>query len=75
MAEVEITIIEEVKCLKNEIKALRKELKKPNASKEELLTFKMLGRHKHIINQQAWRGGGNTSMPYTRSQIAYPPGW
>ena len=54
MAEVEITIIEEVKRLKNEIKALRKELKKPNASKEELLTFEMLGRHKHIINQQAW---------------------
>ena len=54
MAEVEITIIEEVKCLKNEIKALRKELKKPNASKEELLTFEMLGRHRHVINQQAW---------------------
>ena len=46
MAEVEITIIKEVKCLKNEIKALWKELKKPNASKEELLTFEMLGRHK-----------------------------
>ena len=41
MAEVEITVIEEVKCLKN-------------TSKEELLTFEMLGRHKHIINQQAW---------------------
>ena len=54
MAEVEITVIEEVKCLKNEIKALRKELKKPNASKEELLTFEMLGRYKHIISQQAW---------------------
>ena len=45
MAEVEISIMEEVKRLKNEIKALRKELKKPNASKEELLNFEMLGRH------------------------------
>ena len=54
MAEVEITVIEEVKGLKNEIKALRKELKKPNASKEELLTFEMLGRYQHVINQQAW---------------------
>ena len=54
MAEVEIAVMEEVKCLKNEIKALRKELKKPNTSKEELLTFKMLGRHRHVIQQQAW---------------------
>ena len=54
MAEVEITVIEEVKCLKNEIKVLRKELKKPNASKEEILTFEMLGRYRHVINQQAW---------------------
>ena len=54
MAEVEITVMEEVKDLKNEIKALRKELNKPNASKEELLTFEMLGRYQHIVNQQAW---------------------
>ena len=54
MVEVQITVIEEVKRLKNEIKALRKELKKPNTSKEEILTFEMLGRYKHIINQQAW---------------------
>ena len=54
MAEVEITVIEEVKGLKNEIKALRKELNKPNASKEELLTFEMLGRYQHVINQQVW---------------------
>ena len=54
MAEVEITVIDEVKRLKNEIKVLRKELKKPNASKEELLTFEMLGRYKHVINQQVW---------------------
>ena len=47
-------MIEEVKGLKNEIKALRKELDKPNASKEELLTFEMLGRYQHVINQQAW---------------------
>ena len=54
MAEVEITVMEEVKDLKNEIKVLRKELDKPNASKEELLTFEMLGRYQHIVNQQAW---------------------
>ena len=54
MAEVEITVIEEVKGLKNEIKVLRKELDKPNTSKEELLTFEMLGRYQHVINQQAW---------------------
>ena len=51
---MEITVMEEVKDLKNEIKALRKELDKPNASKEELLTFEMLGRYQHIVNQQAW---------------------
>ena len=54
MAEVEITVMEEVKDLKNEIKVLRKELNKPNASKEELLTFEVLGRYQHIVNQQAW---------------------
>ena len=45
MAEVEILVIEEVKCLKNEIKSLRKKLDKPNVAKEELLTFDMLDRH------------------------------
>ena len=45
MAEVEIVVTEEVRHLKKGIKALQKELKKPNASKEELLTFEMLGRH------------------------------
>ena len=54
MAEVEIVINEEVKCLRNEIKALRKELDKPNVAKEELLTFEMLDRHQHIVQQQAW---------------------
>ena len=47
-------MIEEVKGLKNEIKMLRKELNKPNASKEELLTFEMLGTYQHVINQQVW---------------------
>ena len=54
MAEVEIIVTEEVKCLKNEIKALRKKLDKPNEAKEELLTFDMLDRHRHIIQQQVW---------------------
>ena len=54
MAEVEIIVTEEVKRLKNEIKALQKELDKPNVAKEELLTFDMLDRHRHIVQQQAW---------------------
>ena len=54
MAEVEIIITEEVKHLKNEIKALRKKLDKPDMAKEELLTFNMLDRHQHIVQQQAW---------------------
>ena len=54
MAEVEIIVTEEVKRLKNEIKSLRKKLDKPNAAKEELLTFDMLDRHRHIIQQQVW---------------------
>ena len=45
MAEVEIIVTEEVKRLKNEIKALRKKLDKPNVAKEELLIFDMLDRH------------------------------
>ena len=45
MAEVEIIVTKEVKHLKNEIKALRKKLDKPNTAKEELLTFDMLDRH------------------------------
>ena len=54
MAEVEIIISDEVKRLKNEIKALRRDLNKPNMAKEELLTFDMLDRYQHIIQQQAW---------------------
>ena len=54
MAEVEIIVSDEVKCLKNEIKALRRDLNKPNVAKEELLTFDMLDRYRHIVQQQAW---------------------
>ena len=54
MAEVEIIISDEVKCLKNEIKALRRDLNKPNVAKEELLTFNMLDRYRHVVQQQAW---------------------
>ena len=54
MAEVEVTVMEEVRELKNEIKALRQQLDKPNASKEDLLTYEMLGRYRHVVNQQGW---------------------
>ena len=54
MAEVEIIVVNEVKHLKNEIKALRKDLNKPDVAKEKLLTFEMLGRYRHIVQQQAW---------------------
>ena len=54
MAEVEIIIIDEIKRLKNEIKALQKDLNKPNMAKEELLTFEMLDRYQHIVQQHAW---------------------
>ena len=54
MAEVEIIVTDEVKCLKNEIKALQKDLNKPNVAKEELLTFDMLDRYRHIVQQQVW---------------------
>ena len=54
MAEVEIIVSNEVKRLKNEIKALRKNLNKLDVAKEELLTFDMLDRYRHIVQQQAW---------------------
>ena len=54
MAEVEITVMEEVRELKNEIKVLRQQLDKPNAPKEELLTYEMLGRYQYVVNQQGW---------------------
>ena len=54
MAEVEIIVSDKVKCLKNKIKALRRDLNKLNVAKEELLTFDMLDRYQHIVQQQAW---------------------
>ena len=47
-------IVNEVKRLKNEIKALWKSHNKPDVAKEELLTFEMLDRYRHIVQQQAW---------------------
>ena len=47
-------VMEEVRELKNEIKALRQKLGKPNASKEDLLTYEMLGRYRYVVNQQGW---------------------
>ena len=54
MAEVEMIVVDKVKRLKNEIKALRKSHNKPDLAKEELLTFEMLDRYRHIVQQQAW---------------------
>ena len=50
-------VVDEVKRLKNEIKALRKSHSKPDVAKEELLTFEMLDRYRYIVQQQAqlWR--------------------
>ena len=44
MAEVEIVVTDEIKCLKKEIMSLQKDLGRPNVAKEELLTFDMLGQ-------------------------------
>ena len=54
MAEVKIVVTDEIKRLKKEITSLRKDLGWPNVAKEELLTFDMLDRYRHIIQQQAW---------------------
>ena len=54
MAEVEIVVTDEIKRLKKEITSLRKDLGWPNVAKEELLTFDMLDRYRHIVQQQAW---------------------
>ena len=54
MAEVEIIVADKIKRLKNEIKALQKDLNKPDVAKEKLLTFEMLDRYQHIVQQQAW---------------------
>ena len=54
MAEVEIVVTDEIKCLKKEITSLRKDLGRAHVAKEELLTFDMLDRYQHIVQQQAW---------------------
>ena len=54
MAEVELIVEDEIKCLKKEITTLRKDLGRANVAKEEILTFDMLDRYRHIIQQQAW---------------------
>ena len=45
MAEVEIVVADEIKCLKKEITTLQKDLGRANVAKEELLTFDMLDRY------------------------------
>ena len=54
MAEVEIIVANEIKHLKKEITTLRKDLGRANVAKEEILTFDMLDRYRHIVQQQAW---------------------
>ena len=54
MAEVEIVVSDEIKRLKKEITSLRKDLGRASMAKEELLTFDMLDRYRHIVQQQAW---------------------
>ena len=54
MAEVEIVVTDEIKCLKKEIMSLQKDPGWANVAKEELLTFDMLDRYRHIVQQQAW---------------------
>ena len=54
MAEVEIIVADEIKRLKKEITTLQKDLAWANVAKEELLTFNMLDRYRHIVQQQAW---------------------
>ena len=54
MAEVEIIVTDEIKRLKKEISTLQKDLGRANVAKEELLTFDMLDKYRHIVQQQAW---------------------
>ena len=54
MAEVEIIVADEIKRLKKEITSLRKDLGRADVAKEELLTFDMLDKYPHIVQQQAW---------------------
>ena len=66
MAEVELIVEDEIKRLKKEISSLRKDLGWPNVAKEELLTFDMLDRYRHIVQQQAWPWRwGNIDALYT----------
>ena len=54
MAEVELLVEDEIKCLKKDIKSLRKDLGRADVAKEELLMFEMLDKYPHIPQQQAW---------------------
>ena len=54
MAEVELIVEDEIKCLKKEIKSLQKDLGRADVAKENLLTFEMLDKYPHITQQQAW---------------------
>ena len=45
MAEVEIVVADEIKHLKKEITALRKNIGRADVAKEEILTFDMLDRY------------------------------
>ena len=54
MAEVEIVVADEIKHLKKEITSLRKDLGRVDVAKEEVLTFDMLDKYPHIVQQQAW---------------------
>ena len=51
---MEIIVADEIKRLKNEIKSLRKSHNKPDVAKEDLLTFEMLDRYQHVVQQQEW---------------------
>ena len=66
MAEVKLLVEDEIKCLKKDIKSLRKDLGWADAAKEELLTFEMLDKYPHITQQQAWPWGWeNVNALYT----------
>ena len=54
MAEVKMIVTDEIRRLKKEITSLRKDLGWPNVAKKELLTFDMLDRYRHVVQQQAW---------------------
>ena len=54
MAKIEVTVENEIRQLKKDIKNLRTELGWKDAAKEDLLTFEMLEKYPHIVQQQAW---------------------